>query len=107
MARQLTADDARQSLAAHVTTKGEEVRSKYGPHLGWKELLLLLEDRTCVRYVCKIVFDAGPLKEGEFAFASPNGSEPEEGFTIHVHPYFATQLQRVPPLVLYHLVAVN
>jgi hypothetical protein len=26
---------------------------------------------------------------------------------MHVHPYFATQPERVPHLVLYHLVAVN
>jgi hypothetical protein len=107
MARQLTADDARQSLSAHVTSKGEEIRAKYGPHIGWSELLRLVEDRSCVRYPCKIVFDAGPLQDGEFAYPVPNGADPEEGFTIHVHPYFATQLRRVPLLVLYQLVIVN
>jgi hypothetical protein len=31
----------------------------------------------------------------------------EDGFTICVHPYYATQLQRVPLVVLYQLVLVN
>ncbi len=35
------------------------------------------------------------------------GARPEDGFTMHVHPFFMTQLERVPELVLYQLVLVN
>lgn len=107
MGKQLTIDDARQSLNAHLAAKGAEVREKYGPHLGWNELLRLLEDRTCVRYPCEIRFDDEPLLSGEFAHPVAKGQTPEEGFMICVHPSFAMQLERVPWLVLYQLVLVN
>jgi hypothetical protein len=107
MAIQLTAEDARQSLNGHVAAKGREIRAKYGPHIGWKELLRILADRACVRYPCEIVFDAGSLEPGEFAHPAAKGERPEEGFTMYVHPFFMTQLERVPGLVLYQLVLVN
>jgi len=107
MAKQLTIDDARQSLGTHVASKGEEIRAKYGAHIEWRQLLQMLEDRSCVRYPCEIVFDAASLQDGELAHAAARGERPEEGFTIFVHPYFSTQLPRVPYLVLYQLVLVN
>jgi hypothetical protein len=107
MSVQLTAEDARQSLTAHVAAKGLEIHEKYGPHIGWQELNRILEDRACVRYPCQIVFDAEPLLAGEFAHAEPRGTAPEEGFTIYVHPFFQAELERVPLLVMYQLVAVN
>jgi hypothetical protein len=107
MATTLTAADARQSLNAHVAAKGAEIREKFGPEIGWKELQQILEDRTCCRYPCKIEFSAESLRPGEFAFPAPHGERPEDGFTIYVHPLFMTQLARVPHLVLYQLVVVN
>jgi hypothetical protein len=107
MAIQLTAEDARQSLNGHVAVKGREIRAKYGPHIGWKELLRILADRACVRYPCEIVFDAGSLEPGEFAHPAAKGERPEEGFTMYVHPFFMTQLEHVSGLVLYQLVLVN
>jgi len=107
MSLQLTAADARQSLNSHVAAKGGEIFAKYGPHIGWKELQRLLEDRTCVRYPCKVVFDAAGLQSGEFAHPVANGDRPEAGFTLYVHPLFMTDLARVPLLVLYQLVLVN
>jgi len=107
MPTQLTADDARQSLNAHVTAKGIELFEKYGPHLGWKELQLILKDRACVRYPCELVFDASALQPGECAYPRPKGDQPEDGFTLFIHPLFMTQLGRVPTLALYQLVLVN
>ena len=107
MAIQLTAEDARQSLNGHVAAKGREIRAKYGPHIGWKELLRILEDRACVRYPCEVIFDAGPLNPGEFAHPVAKGERPEDGFKMYVHSLFLTQLKRVPGLVLYQLVLVN
>jgi hypothetical protein len=100
-------DDAKQSLSAHVASKGEEIHAKYGPKIGWKELLRILEDRACTRYPCGIVFDASPLRAGEFAHPVQKGPRPEDGYAIHVHPYYLTDLDRVPHLVLYQLVLVN
>lgn len=107
MAQQLTVEDARQSLTAHVGAKGAEIREKYGPHIGWDELAEILADRSCVRYPCEIVFGTGSLLPGEFAFAAPKGNSPEEGYQICVHPHFAARAGQVPYLVLYHLVIVN
>ena len=107
MATQLTAEDARESLNAHVAAKGAEINLKYGPCIGWKELRRLLEDRACVRYPCQIVFDAAGLQSGECAHPAANGERPEDGFTMYVHPLFMTDLARVPLLVLYQLVVIN
>ena len=107
MATTLTADDFKQSLNTHVATKGEEIREKFGPEIGWKELLQVLEDRSLVRYPCEIVFDSAPLLEGEFAHAMPNSENPQDGFKIYVHPFFSLQLARVPHMVFYQLVRVN
>ena len=107
MPTQLTADDARVSLNAHVAAKGAEIRARYGPVIGWNELKLLLEDRACVRYPCTLEFDATPLQPGEFAHPVAKGGQPEDGFTMYVHPFFMTHLPEVPWLVLYQLVLVN
>jgi hypothetical protein len=107
MAETLTVDDARQSLRDHVAAKGDEVREKYGPHVGWNQLLRILEDRAYVRYPCEIRFDAEPLLPGESAHPVAKGERPEEGFTLCVHPIYATQLPQVPYLALYQVVLVN
>ncbi|MGA2661233.1 MAG: hypothetical protein ABSH34_27430 [Verrucomicrobiota bacterium] len=107
MSRQLSGEDARQPMAAHAAAKGLEIRGRYGCRIGWQELLNLLEDRAFVRYPCEIVFDAGPLRPGEFACPAPKGARPEDGFVMHVHPLFQRDLDEVPLLVLYQLVSVN
>jgi hypothetical protein len=107
MPKQLTSEDFKESLNAHVASRGGEIFQQYGPNIGWTELLAILADRACCRYPCKIVFDADGLMEGEFAHPRPDGNSPEEGFRMQVHPYFMTQLDRVPHLVLYQLVLVN
>jgi hypothetical protein len=107
MSKQLTTEDGRQSLNAHAAAKGLEIREKYGPRIGWTELQRILQDRSCVRYPCEILFDAAGLQQGEFAHPVAKGEQSETGFTIFVHPLLLLQLERVPPLVLYQLVLVN
>lgn len=107
MPKHLTTEDARQSLRDHVATKGAEVRAKFGPHIGWAKLNQLLEDRKFVRYPCTIAFHATPLQPDEFAYPEPLGPRPDAGFRICVHPRFEVDLDAVPALVLYQLVAVN
>jgi hypothetical protein len=102
-----SADDARQALNAAAAAVGAAIYEKYGPQIGWPQLLQILKDRTCVRYPCEIVFDAAPLQEGEFAHPVAKGERPEEGFSMYVHPFFMAQLDQVPPLVLYQLILVN
>jgi hypothetical protein len=102
-----TAADAKRSLNDHVFDKGVELRAKYGPQIGWKEIQQVMLDRSVVRYPCEISFSTEDLNEGEFAYPHQIGDTPEEGFIIRVHPIFLTQLKLVPHLVLYQLVAVN
>jgi hypothetical protein len=99
--------DARQSLNMAAAETGAGIYEKYGPRIGWVQLLQILEDRTCTRYPCEIVFDAGSLEAGEFAYPVARGHRPEDGFTMYVHPFFMKQLEQVPLLVLYQLVLVN
>ncbi len=107
MAKQLTADDAKQSLLGHVESKGYEIHLKYGPLLGWSQLQRLLADRIYVRYPCEIIFDASGLLPGEFAHPNAKGENPSDGFIMAVHPIFEQQLDLVPALVLYQMVSVN
>jgi len=107
MSASLPAVDARRSLNDHVADKGVELRAKYGPRIGWRELQQVLLDRTLVRYPCEIAFTTEGLREGEFAYPHANGELPEEGFVIRVHPFFLGQLELVPQMALYQLTAVN
>lgn len=107
MPTQLTTDDFKQSLNAHVAAKGEEIRAKFGPDIGWNELQLILEDRACVRYPCEIRFGSQSLLEGELAHPIGKSQRPEDGFTIVVHPVFASDLDACVHLILYQLVLVN
>ncbi len=107
MPAQPTVADAKESLTAHAAQTGAAIFEKYGPHIGWTELIRLLDDRSCVRYPCRVVFDAAELQPGEFAHPASNGARPEDGFTMFVHPIFMRRLDQVPLLVLYQLVLVN
>ena len=107
MAQKLTLNDARESLTTHVTTKGAEIREKYGPTIGWTQLQQILLDREIVRYPCELAFEAEPLEPGECAYAHGKGERPEDGFTLYIHPYFMTDPNRIPALALYQLVVVN
>jgi len=107
MEKKLTVEDARQSLTAHAGDRGAQVNEKYGPHIGWNELQTIMEDRTCVRYPCTIVFDTAGLQAGEMAHPEPLGETPEDGFKIFVHPILMTRLDQVPAVVLYQIVLVN
>lgn len=107
MAIQLTAEDGRNSLAIHVEAKGAEIHAKYGPEIGWGELLQIVNDDACVRYPCEVIFDDAELHPGEMAHPIANGDHPRHGFKIFVHPLLMTDLSRVSAVVLYQLVVVN
>ena len=107
MARHCKADDARESLSADIAAKASAIRRKYGPEIGWNELQRLLEDRDCAPFPCEVRFDSEPLLPGEFAHPVPKGANRDQGFIIYVHPFYASELARVPYLVLPQLVLIN
>lgn len=107
MARQLKTQDSRQELEACIAAEAAMIRQRYGPRLDWPHLLLVLEDRGCVRFPCEIRFDAEPLLPGEFAHVAARGPAEEDGFTIYLHPFYAFQLDQAVYLVLHQLVRIN
>lgn len=106
MARQLK-NEAPPDLAEAIAALADLIRQRYGPRLDWRQLLLLLDDRTCVRYPCELRFDAEPLLPGEFAHVVPRGLEDAEGFTIYLHPFYALELDQAVYLALPQLVRIN
>ena len=107
MSTQLSADDARQSMSTHVALKGAEIRVKYGPQIGWEQLLQILQDRSCVRYPCEVLFDDAGLEPGELAHPEPKGDRPEDGFTLSVRRAFQNDPLAAVFVILYQLVLVN
>ncbi len=95
------------ALTAEIAARGAEIHQKYGPQIGWEELARLLADRSCVAVPCRLEFDAGPLLPGEFAHSVRNSGDPNDGFTIYLHPRYAAQRSQVPYLVLHQLARVN
>jgi len=94
-------------LAERIAALATLIRQRYGPRLDWRQLLLLLEDRACVRFPCELRFDAEPLLPGEFALVVPRGLNDAEGFIIYLHPFYALELDQAVYLVLPQLVRVN
>ncbi len=90
-----------------MAARGAEIFAKYGPGIGWDQLLRVLEDRAAVRYPCQVAFDSAPLQQGECAYARPNGGQPEDGFVVCLHPLLQSDLERAAHWVFYHLVVVN
>jgi hypothetical protein len=107
MAQILTLDDARSSLSGHLADRGAAIHAKYGPSVGWAELQKILQDKECCRYPVEIAFAETHLQDGEFAHPVAKSEDPNDGYVMEVHPFFATEPAVVPALVLYQLVLVN
>lgn len=97
----------RRSLIEHATTKALDARVRFGPVVGYDEVLAMLEDASVVRYPTRIAFDTVGLDAGMFAYAQQCGSVPSDGFVVHVHPQFEGRREDLPLLIAYHLVTVN
>ncbi len=107
MVRQVKPHSTGQALSEQLAAQAAAVRLKYGPHMGWPQLLQLLADRSFTHYPCEVRFDAEPLLPGEFAHTVPQGLTPEIGFVIYVHPMYRERLPELLYLVLHQLVVVN
>jgi hypothetical protein len=67
----------------------------------------LLADRDVVRFPVEVVFDDGPLHEGEFAWADLVGDVPGAGFRLAIHPFFEGHGSALPLLIAYHIPSIN
>ncbi len=105
--RQLTEEDARESLSNHILVKAGEIKTKYGASIGKDEILAMLSDREVLRYETRLVFDRDALESGEFAYPQALGSHPSEGFILHVHPALEQRPEDLPLVIAYHMVTIN
>lgn len=95
------------TVSYDLKAKALEIREKYGPAIGWPELLRILQDRDCVPFHCEVEFDADPLLPGEFGHLARRGVGHEDGYTIYIHPVYQFQLSEVPYLVLHQVALVS
>ncbi len=107
LATRLTEADGRRALRDHAVERALAARATHGPVMDAEAFARVLADRSVVRYPTTVRFDAGPLRDGEFAYAAPLGDGPSDGFCICVHPAFADRPEDWPLLAAYHLVSVN
>ncbi|HHI80015.1 MAG TPA: hypothetical protein ENK02_08535 [Planctomycetes bacterium] len=103
---QPTEEDGKLALREHAKLRGMEARHKYG-EIGPENLSALLKDPSVVRFPTILRFDAEPLEPGEFAFPSPLGEKPGDGYCLFVHPFFQDRPEALPFLVSYQLVRIN
>lgn len=103
----LTADEGLDALRAHVVEKALEARASHGPDLTGDRMHALVEDRAVVRFRASVVFDAAPLRPGEFGWAMPLGDRPHEGFALVLHPSLESRPDDWPLCAAYHLVTIN
>ena len=105
--RKLTEEDARQALRGHVEEKAGAARERYGPTIDRATFESMLTDPEVTRWPTRLVFDATPLRPGEFGFAEPDPDSAEGGWRITLHPDFAADDDAVVRLAAYHIVSIN
>lgn len=106
MAKRLKAETLSGDLAAELLAKAGEIRRRYGPEIGWKQIQQILVDPQITPFPCEICFDANPLLPGEFAHTAPKSESEGSRFVIYLHPRYASQPGRIPYLVLHQLATV-
>lgn len=79
----------------------------HGLPLKSDQLPNIFQDRGCVFYPVKMVYDADPLKDGEFAYMHQVDRDKNKGFMLYMHPKFKDRPEELPFLVAYHLAVVN
>lgn len=94
----------RVALRQHAVSRAELARRRHGPQFDAAALAALLTDSECCRYPITLRFDAGPIDEGYFAEAVPDGNG---GFLLNIHPVFEGDADAVAHVVGLHLPAMN
>lgn len=100
-------DQGQRALRDHARKLAARARQRHGDVTTLAGLRRLLGDSDVVRFPTELVFDAGPLLPGEFAWAMPLGARPDDGFALVVHPELENDPEAVALAVAYHLVRVN
>lgn len=103
----ISAEDARRAFHRHLVEKAAGARLRHGLLMDEDAFRRVLADREVVRYPVELVFDAGPLEPGEFAWPQPLGRRPADGFRLCVHPLYRRVPDAVPMLGAYHIPTIN
>jgi len=98
--------DAHRALVAHLVSKAQAARHRYGK-LDGESILRLLADPSVVRRPVTLHFDRAPLQPGELAFASPVGFHAGDGYALIVHPWLEARPEWLPLVVALHIPLIN
>ena len=104
---ELTQEDGYRALQGHIVDKAKLARERYGPSFDAAALRRLLEDRDIVRHPTELVFDAAPLRAGEFAIADMIEDSSPRAYRLVVHPHFEERAEDWAALVAYHIPSIN
>jgi hypothetical protein len=102
-----TAEEGRAALRDHLVGKARVARERYGPAIDARAVRRLLADAELVRYATEVVFDAGPLRPGEFAVPERSSGDGPRTYRLVVHPWFRDRPEVLPYLVAYHVPTIN
>lgn len=121
MQEEATQQELRESMDLHLRQKAQEIIDKYGNISSFSLLLEFMSDRKFVRYPVNIIYDTARIEPGLFVKTEMHLSDPdhqpvedddyikpaERSYDFIIHEHFEGQPEKLLPLVLYHLPAVN
>jgi len=99
--------DAREALREHLLRTARLGRQRHAPFRSLEGMQALLADRDVVRYPVHVVYDDSVLQDGEFAWATQQGTHPTEGFRLALHSFFEGHATAIPLLIAYHIPSIN
>lgn len=102
----LTIEEGQQAMKAHAREKGYRLHVKY-PVINRNILSQILCDSEFVKYPTSILYDRSRIESGLFAVAEKIFDAEHPRYVIYVHDFFKFMPDKLPHLVLYHLVSVN
>lgn len=102
-----TEETGRIALRDHIREKALVALSRHSAPFDNNTAVRLTSDRDIVRYPTQLVYDGAPLEPGEFAFLSPKGDDPIDGFVIYLRPDLADRPTDALRAVLYQIVRIN
>ncbi len=120
MDEQEAQQELRESMNLHLRQRAQEAIDKYGK-LTYTVLQRILQDRKFVRYPVSLIFDSTQIEPGLFAKTEmrllDGERQPHEdddyrkqvdrSFDLILHEQFEGEPDKLLPLILYHLPAVN
>jgi hypothetical protein len=97
----------RRSLREHLVAQAAVARHKHGP-LTRDTLEAFLDDRDCVRYPTRLVFEFGEMAPHQFAQPDRDPRDADgAGRVLYLRPELRGQPERTVPAVAYMIPVIN